>query len=188
MSTCITEKRFLYSLLALGSLYIPKVVIDNYRAKYKDDLMIDKINSVVTKIYPFLLVISLLTIFLSFSRGDNLTEKLTSTNGQYILLSTFFVCLALYIKVVIRPDYYYKNIRVHSFVTPLFITGIISFNYIIFIQAGDKRISRIIFTIISTILVIVAERLTSEELETTSVGHIMTTISYIMVCLNNSIV
>lgn len=186
MSICVNKKLFIFSLIALGSIYIPKIIIDTYRIKYKEDVRFDKINSVVTKIYPFLLVISLILVFLAFSRGNTLTERLTSPNGQYILMSTFYVLLALYIKIVIRPDYYYKSIRIHSFISPLFITGSILFNYTIFLQNNDKRTGRLIFTIVSTILIILSEIMNSVE-ETTATAHIVTTFAYLMICLNNSI-
>ena len=184
----LNTKRAIYSIFALGLLYIPKVTIDNLRDKYKGDAKLDKINSVITKIYPFLLVVCLFLIIDTFSiDSGNLIDKIRTSNGQFIAISTFMVCLALYIKVVIRPDYFYKDIEIHSFIKPLFITGILIFNYMIFISNKDRSIHRIIYTIIACILVIGAEVLTSEDLETSNTGHILATISYLMICLNNSL-
>ena len=156
--------------------------------KLDKDAKLDKINSVITKIYPFLLVVCLFLIIDTFSiDSGNLIDKIRTSNGQFIAISTFMVCLALYIKVVIRPDYFYKDIEIHSFIKPLFITGILIFNYMIFISNKDRSIHRIIYTIIACILVIGAEVLTSEDLETSNTGHILATISYLMICLNNSL-
>lgn len=185
----LNAKRAIYSIFALAFLYLPKVTIDTLRKRYMGDVKLDKINSVITKIYPFLLVVCFFIIIDAFSiDSGNLIDKLRTNNGQFIAISTFMVCLALYIKVVIKPDYFYKNIRVHSFIKPLFIIGILIFNYMVFVSNKDRSVPRIIYTVIASILVIVAEVLTAEDLETSNEGHILATISYIMICLNNSLI
>ena len=186
MTTCIDEKIFLYSIMSMGLIYIPTVTINTLRKKYKNELLIDKINSVVTKIYPFILILSLFAIFMTFSSGKTISEKFSSPEGKYFLLSTFTVFTSLYIKVIIRPDYYYRKIRIHSFIAPLFITGVIAFNSILYYKKNDRSIKRIIITILTVICLITAGNLTTEDSDLVMFCYILYTMSIVILCLNNS--